>query len=972
MNNTSNYLLLLGFGIILMLLLAASVIGLNNMSAINDRMELMVKERIVKTDLLQSMRSYARERSMSLLRVVIMDDPFDIDEQVVNFSAQAGNWIRTKDLLISHSMDATTQDMLDELLKAGGAVAVQQRKVIAFIENGQRDEASELLIDEVIPRQNWVIKQYEKILAYQQLLSQEEVAQSERAYQEAVISLLFITAVLMVLGIGVAYYVVHQNNRSEKKLREDLQREIALQHDLSTAQDGLIKAQELAHMGNWHWNLETDELQLSDEVYQVCDLDRDQKIVGNEELLATIHPDDREKRKSTIVKIVKGQQEKYSLEYRVVRRDDSVRYIQETGELLLSEGKNRKPIAVIGTIQDISERKRFEMELARAAQEEESIGSLLFHSLHFSELDEFLDDALAILVTTFPRSTHKIKAALFMLDKADEQLELRASSNLSDAEKQHCITVPLSACNCGFCATDEHEVVINDRRESSSWQEEVLFNANSYHVPIVRDDQLLGSLMLQAGPGFKYSQQEQQFIERVVNVLSAGITRQKDKQKIEFFAYHDTLTGLPNRRLLMDRLQQEVAHSRRLRNCGAVLFIDIDHFKTLNDSLGHKFGDSLIRHVADRISNSRRSDDTVARLGGDEFVVLLPALAENVEDVVRRSESVGGHLRNILSKGYILDGMEYHVTVSIGIAIMENGMQSPDDLLMQSDSALYAAKNAGRNVVRFYEKSMQEKADRRLAVEQDIRSALFTGQFILHYQPQLNSSGEIIGIEALVRWNHPEKGFISPAEFITVAEESSLIIPMGIEILDNACRFLNVLEQAELPDSFSSLSVNISPKQFAQPDFVDIVKEKVAEHAIDPSRLMLEITEGMLLHNIDEIVEKMEQLKELSIHFSIDDFGTGYSSMLYLQRLPLDELKIDQSFVKDVDTNSHNAAIVETIIAMGKNLNLKLIAEGVEEAPQKEFLEQRGCAGYQGYLFEKPIADDILLEKYFHQQKQQQ
>jgi len=415
----------------------------------------------------------------------------------------------------------------------------------------------------------------------------------------------------------------------------------------------------------------------------------------------------------------------------------------------------------------------------------------------------------------------------------------------------------------------------------------------------------------------------------------------------------------------MDRLNQEVGHSKRQKNCGAVLFIDIDHFKTLNDSLGHKFGDRLIQKVAARLSNSRRGDDTVSRLGGDEFVVVLPSISKDVNEVIRQAEEVGNELLKTLSKGYVLDGIEYHVTASIGIAVMENGLQNPDDLLMQSDSALYAAKDAGRNAVRFYKKSMQEKADKRLSIEQDIRSALFRGQFFLNYQPQINNDGEIVGIESLVRWNHPRHGIISPIEFITIAEESGLIIPMGIEILDNACLFLKSLEQRQLPESFVSLSVNISPKQFAQADFVDIVREKIIEHDINPSLLMLEITEGMLLHNIDKIVEKMNALKELSVRFSIDDFGTGYSSMLYLQRLPLDELKIDQSFVKNVDSNNQNAAIVDTIITMAKSLNLTIVAEGVEEESQKIFLAARDCNCYQGYLFEKPIPEDLLLEKYF-------
>jgi len=761
MKKSSNYVLLVGFSLILLLLLASSGIGLKNMADINQRMEAMVQNRIVKADLLQSMRNFARERSISLLRIVIKEDPFELDEEIQHFSTQAGHWLQSKEKLMSFSMDAKVKTMLEVLFKMGGNVAKQQRIVIALIEQDKRIAASELLLDKVIPGQDQVIKHYEKIIAYQQILSQQEVDAAELAYVEAIRFLVFISVILMSLGIAITLFVVRQNSRSEDNLRQELQRQQLLQIELTNTQDSLLKAQEIAQIGNWTWEINSNKLLFSDQIYRIFGISKQQWAIGYDDFFKAVHPEDRQIRKSAIAKVLKELPQQYSLEYRILRPDNSIRYLAETGKLLFTQTNDKKASGIIATVQDISERKNFE-------------------------------------------------------------------------------------------------------------------------------------------------------------------------QEIEYYAYHDTLTGLPNRRLLIDRLKMEIGHSSRLHNCGAVLFIDVDNFKNLNDSLGHQFGDNLIRQAAKRITSSTRTDDTVSRIGGDEFIVVLPALAKKLSEAIQRAENLGEKIRSALATAYILDGREFHITASIGIAIFENGLPSPDDLLKQSDSALYVAKNAGRNAVRFYDQVMQEKADSRLVMERDIRKALFSGQFVLHYQPQINQEGAIIGAEALVRWNHPQHGMISPIEFISVAEESGLIVPMGVEIFDNACRFIKSLEQIGMPESFVSLSVNISPKQFKQPDFVDIVKEKIAEYDIDPSILMLEITEGVLLDNIDEVVGKMEQLKKLSVHFSIDDFGTGYSSMLYLQRLPLDELKIDQSFICDVNKNGRNAAIVETIITMAQNLNLSLVAEGVE------------------------------------------
>ncbi|GGD08723.1 bifunctional diguanylate cyclase/phosphodiesterase [Halopseudomonas salina] len=442
-------------------------------------------------------------------------------------------------------------------------------------------------------------------------------------------------------------------------------------------------------------------------------------------------------------------------------------------------------------------------------------------------------------------------------------------------------------------------------------------------------------------------------------VLTArDITDQKlIEAKVKHLAYHDALTDLPNRLLLTDRLNQILALMTRHQLHGALLFFDLDHFKHINDSLGHSCGDSVLQVVTRRLLARARKEDTVARLGGDEFVVLLSGFQGTDIEVRTAVQRHAETLLAAIAKPMIVEGHSLHLSCSIGIALLPEHGNNPEDLLKRADIALYKVKESGRNGVAFFEQAMQQAASERLSIETDLRAALHMGQFRLFYQPQIDSrNNRIIGAEALIRWEQPDKGMISPASFIHVLEESGMILAVGQWILNDACAFVAQLIDRQLidPEQFS-LSINISPRQFRHPDFVAQVRQAITEQAVPASSLKLEITENIVIQNINDTIAKMHELRGLGVCFAIDDFGTGYSSLSYLKQLPLDLLKIDQSFIRDCTQDSNDAEIVRAIIAMGRNLSLDLIAEGVETPEQLAFLQQQSCHAYQGYLFSPAV-----------------
>jgi diguanylate cyclase (GGDEF)-like protein len=459
-------------------------------------------------------------------------------------------------------------------------------------------------------------------------------------------------------------------------------------------------------------------------------------------------------------------------------------------------------------------------------------------------------------------------------------------------------------------------------------------------------------------------QLEQRVRERTAGLESANqalkseiVERKQAEEKVYELAFYDQLTGLPNRRLLMDRLQQALASSARSGRTGALFLLDLDNFKTLNDTLGHDKGDKLLQQVGQRLVTCVRKGDTVARLGGDEFVLLFDGLSGLPEESTAQAEILGEKILAALTQPYQLDGYENRSTVSVGIALFAGRQHAVEELLKRADLAMYQSKAAGRNTLRLFDPKMQTLVSERADLEAELRIAVRDQQFVLHCQPQVVGAGQLTGAEALVRWQHPQRGLVSPAQFIPLAEETGLIVPMGLWVLETACTQL--AKWSGHPDTdHLTMAVNVSAKQLHSVDFVEQVLAVLQRTGANPHLLKMELTESLLVSNLEDTIAKMEALKARGVGFSLDDFGTGFSSLSYLKRLPLDQLKIDQSFIRNILTDPDDAAIARMVIVLAESLGLAVIAEGVETEAQRDLLARQGCHAYQGYLFSRPLPPD--------------
>ena len=631
------------------------------------------------------------------------------------------------------------------------------------------------------------------------------------------------------------------------------------------------------------------------------------EIIGRVSVGDLIVPEDREKVAENIRRRTEGQVPEMRYTFTGLRKDGSRVEVEVHGRRMEFEGRP----AVIGVILDISDRKQAEQQLRIAATAFEAQEGMM------------VTDANAVVL--------RINEAFTAITGyAASEIVGRTPRVLSSGRHDRAFYASMWA-NIHAKGTWQGEIW--DRRKNGEVFPEWIT------ITSVRNPE---------GEVTNY-----------VATFTDITERKAAESEIEYLAFYDQLTRLPNRRLLLDRLQQALAASARSGAEGALLFIDLDNFKDLNDTLGHEKGDLLLKLVAERLSDCVRDGDTVARLGGDEFVMMVEGLSSVPEEAAAQSKRIGEKILNALNQPYPLVDREHHSTPSIGVTLFSDQKDNVDELMKRADLAMYKAKQAGRNTLCFFDPRMQAAVMAWTTMEADMRVGLRDKQFVLHYQAQVNNHLELIGVEALLRWQHPERGLVSPAEFIPVAEVCGLILPLGQWVLESACRQL-VRWGRDARTAHLTIAVNVSARQFHHPAFVDRVLAAIDESGANPERLKLELTESLLLSDVDDVIDKMTALKQRGVGFSLDDFGTGYSSLAYLKRLPLDQLKIDQSFVSDIVTNANDAAITNAIVSLAHNLGLSVIAEGVETESQCAYLARQGCHAYQGFLFGRPGPVELL------------
>ena len=658
--------------------------------------------------------------------------------------------------------------------------------------------------------------------------------------------------------------------------------------------------------GVWDWNIKTDQIVYSDSWRHLFNYsDNDPLPTDHNVWRSLFHPEDAQKVCDALVNYIEGRTSQYLIEYRIRCKNDQYKWILSRG-LVVSRDEHGKPLRMIGTHTDITERKNIELDLSISA-------------IAFEAQDSMMVSDHNQIILRVNKAFTEITG--YLPNEVIGKTPLPLRSKLHDAEF--------------------YKAIWDGVRNNGAWKGEIYSMRKN-------GDVFPGILSITA------VKDSNNIVTNYVTTL-VDITREKTTaDEIQFLAFYDPLTGLANRRLLIDRLNHALVSHTRTGRDGALLFLDLDHFKSLNDTLGHDVGDMLLKEVANRLTACVREDDTVARLGGDEYVVLLENLSDKPLEAARQAENIGTKILNALNEPYQLGVHEHINTPSIGAALFSDHNESQEELLKHADIAMYQAKKAGRNNLRFYDPEMQEAIHMRVELERELRKAIEKKQLDLYYQVQVNHLGSIIGAEALVRWHHPARGLVPPLQFIPLAEETGLILTIGEWVINTACHQIKEWQKNKLTRDLV-LSVNVSARQFHQSNFADLVQSAIKDANINPKQLKLELTESILLDDFDTTIATMNLLKEIGVLFSLDDFGTGYSSLQYLKRLPLCQLKIDQTFVRDIFTDSSDKAIVTTIIAMANSLDLEVIAEGVETEEQKQQLFELGCHAYQGFLYGKPV-----------------
>ena len=616
--------------------------------------------------------------------------------------------------------------------------------------------------------------------------------------------------------------------------------------------------------------------------------------------------------------------------------------------------------------EEIEKRKK-EQELkdTQVARAERQHATIMDLALHESLFTEDIVKAARIINEAAARTMDVARCSIWLIDEKENRLKLvdlyHRNTGIHESELQ----LELGKCPAYFEALQSERYIavpdiFRDQRTA-----DLMDYAEANDISAILDSTFRVGRKLKGVVCFEHTGEQRswhddekrfsgEIADHFIQVL-ANAERIKSESHIRQLAFYDPLTRLANRSLFQETVQHELSVANRHCFFGSLLYLDLDNFKTLNDSLGHAIGDELLVQLSQRLKATLRNEDIASRLGGDEFVVLINADNEARDEAVDQALRVAEKLQAVISEPYRLQGYEHIITTSIGVTIYPENSDSAADILRQADTAMYRAKADGRNRICFFNPDMQKAADTRLLLEKELRGALANGELEMYFQPLLDCNGAHMGAEALIRWNHPGKGMILPGDFIAITEETGLILELGAWILADVCEFAGQC-------NIRNIAVNISPMQFRQLDFVDSVEKTLANARVDPNILVIELTEGILIENFEDTIQKMNSLKELGIRVAIDDFGTGYSSLAYLKQLPLDQLKISNDFVRDIATDPNSAIIVDTIISMAKHMGLKVVAEGVETEEQLRFLDDKGCHIYQGYYFSKPLPKGAFID----------
>ncbi|MBF0414225.1 MAG: EAL domain-containing protein [Magnetococcales bacterium] len=631
-------------------------------------------------------------------------------------------------------------------------------------------------------------------------------------------------------------------------------------------------------------------------------------------------------------------------------------------------------MVVIGVIGILRRKYRHERALAKAmqaqveakkyrdAESKEIFNQLLRSALTSISLIELLESLIKIIVSV-PWFSLAPKGSIFLINAETGTLDMMVHYGLSQEHQTRCARVAMGSCLCGKAAQTKKTIFSAHVDHKVHLQFDSAEDHGHYCVPIVQSDETIGVINLYVNPGHARDPEEEEFLETVGLTVAGLIERKKLEEKVKEQAEYDRITGLPNRALFHDRLSQSIGRAIRNNSEIVLMFIDLDRFKQVNDIMGHKAGDKLLRDASQRISSCVRESDTVARLGGDEFTVILPKLTHQFY-----AEYIARRILEELSKPFPLDEGVAEISSSVGIAVFPNDAQTMDQLIVNADIAMYHAKESGGSTFRFFEDDMNIRAMKRLEMEKSLKIGLTNDEFVVHYQAKVRAdSGQVVGMEALVRWYRPATGLVQPGEFIPVAEQTGLIVPLGQRVLEIACQQNKAWIDAGYPPLL--MSVNLSARQLRLGDDLIVTIQAILEQSgLEPQYLELEITESMMMEDMENAIQTMKKIRNLGIRISMDDFGTGYSSLSSLRIFPIQTLKIDRSFIQGIRNDPEARTIVSTILSLGKQMGLQVVAEGVEHEEEVLFLREKGCDEIQGYFYSKPIPSeecDLFLAKHF-------